>query len=35
MKYTVHFMTAYCTWEGIEAKDEDEAIKKMQLSSRV
>jgi len=25
-KFTVHFMTAYCTWENVEAENEDEAI---------
>lgn len=28
-KYTVHFMTAYCTWEGVEADSPDEAIQKV------
>lgn len=27
-EFTVHLMTPYCTWEEIEAKDEDEAIAK-------
>lgn len=27
-KFTVHFMTPYCTWEGVEAKSKKEAIKK-------
>ena len=27
-KFTVHFMTAYCTWSGVEAKDEKDAISK-------
>jgi hypothetical protein len=30
MKYTVHLMTAYCSWEDIEAKSEAEAIEKVQ-----
>ena len=28
-KFTVHFMTAYCTWEGVEAESEDKAIEKV------
>ena len=31
MKYTVHLMTPYCTWEGVEADSEDEAIKKCDI----
>lgn len=27
-KFTVHMLTSYCTWEDVEAKDEDEAISK-------
>lgn len=27
-KFTVYLMTPYCTWENVEAKDEDEAIRK-------
>lgn len=26
--YTVYFMSPYCTWEGVEAKNEDDAIRK-------
>lgn len=25
-KFTVHLMTPYCSWEGVTAKDEKEAI---------
>lgn len=28
-KYTVHLMTAYCTYKGVEANGEDEAMKKV------
>jgi len=27
-KFTVHLMTPYCTWGNVEAKDEDEAVRK-------
>ena len=30
-RFTVHLMTPYCTWENVEAKDEDEAIKKCEI----
>jgi len=30
-KFTVHFMSAYCTWEGVEAESEVEAIKKCEV----
>lgn len=30
-KFTVHLMTPYCTWEDIEAADEDAAIRKCAL----
>ena len=29
--FTVHLMKPYCTWESVEAKDEDEAISKCTL----
>lgn len=29
MKYTVVLMMEYCTWEGIEAESEDDAIRKV------
>jgi hypothetical protein len=29
-KFTVHLLTADCTWEGVEANNEDDAIKKCQ-----
>jgi hypothetical protein len=30
-KFTVHFMTPYCSWENVEAKDEDDAIRQCQV----
>ena len=30
-KFTVHLMTPYCTWEGVEAVSWKEAIKKCHI----
>jgi len=32
-KYTVHFMTPYCTWEGVHARSKKEAIDKCPIPS--
>lgn len=29
--FTVYFLTPYCTYEGIIAKDEDDAIRKCEI----
>ena len=30
-KFTVHLMTPYCTWEGVDAKSKKEAILKCEI----